>query len=125
MEKDKQVLCNQVRDLIHIGQYETCYELIIEAIRKYPHAPEPHNLMGMLLESQENHLLAMKHFRVAWDLDPTYLPARHNLEFYGTFFSKGRGAYDESDCPVLEEKNLYVVKYDENNIGHITRRNGY
>lgn len=118
-------LCNRVRDLIQIDKYEDCYELIVEEMKNSPHAPEPHNLMGMLLEQQGDHLLAMKHFRAAWNLDPTYLPARHNLEVYGTFFSKGTGAYDESDCPVLEENNSYTVEYDKNNIGHIVRRNTY
>jgi Tfp pilus assembly protein PilF len=116
-------LCNQVRDLIHTRQYDSCYTLIVEAMKSAPHAPEPHNLLGMLLEEQGNHLLAMKHFRAAWDLDPTYLPSRHNLEVYGTFFRKRAGAYDESDCPVLEEKQAYTVKYGKNNVGHMVRRN--
>jgi hypothetical protein len=92
-------------------------------MKNSPHAPEPHNLLGMLLENQGDHLLAMKHFRAAWALEPTYLPARYNLEVYGTFFSKGAGAYDEEDCPVLEEKNNYMVEYDNNKNGHIVRRN--
>ncbi|OYP11716.1 hypothetical protein CG709_08570 [Lachnotalea glycerini] len=90
-----------------------------------PHAPEPHNLMGMILEWQGDHLLAMKHFRASWDLDPSYLPARHNLDVYGSFFSRRMGAYDESDCPALEEKNPYKLEYGENNIGHVARRNTY
>lgn len=118
-----QTLCNQVRDLIQSGDYEDCYKVIVEEMKNSPHAPEPHNLLGMLLERQGNHILAMKHFRAAWNLDPTYLPARYNLDVYGTFFSKGTGAYDESDCPVLKEKNPYTVEYDKNNIGHIVRRN--
>jgi len=72
--------------------------LLVEAIGKYPHAPEPHNLMGIWLERKRDHMLAMKHFRAAWSLDPTYLPARHNLELYGTFFSKGHCAFELSDC---------------------------
>ncbi|QUH28155.1 tetratricopeptide repeat protein [Vallitalea guaymasensis] len=122
-ESNHQTLCNQVRDLIQSGQYDDCYKVIVEEMKNSPHAPEPHNLLGMLLERRGNHLLAMKHFRVAWNLDPTYLPARLNLNVFGTFFSKGTGAYDESDCPVLEEKNPYTVEYDKNNIGHIVRRN--
>ena len=120
-----QTFCKQVRDLIQSGKYEDSYRVIVEEMKESPHAPEPHNLLGMLLESQGEHLLAMKHFRTAWDLDPTYLPARHNLEVYGTLFPKGAGAYDESDCPVLKEKNSYTVEYDKNNIGHIVRRCTY
>lgn len=116
-------LCDRVRSLVQKREFDSCYILIAEAMKNSPHAPEPHNLLGMLLESEGDHLLAMKHFRAAWALDPTYLPARHNLEVYGTFFSNGTGAYDEDDCPVLEEKNKYMVEYDDNKIGHIVRKN--
>lgn len=103
-EFDTSKICNQVRDLIHNENYITCYNLIVEEMKHCPHAPYPHNLLGMLLEQQGNHTLAMKHFRASWALDPTYLPARHNLEIYGTFYKNGVGAYDESDCQILEEK---------------------
>ena len=115
-------LCNQVRKLIDNREYESCYEIITGEMKKSPHAPEPHNLLGMLLEKEGDHILAMKHFRAAWALDPTYLPARHNLEVFGTFFSNGAGAYDEDDCPILEEKNIYTVEYDEKKVGHVIRR---
>lgn len=118
-------LSAQVRELIQSGLYDDCYKVIVDEMKNSPHAPEPHNLMGMLLEWQGDHLLAMKHFRASWDLDPTYLPARHNLEVYGSFFSRGTGAYDESDCPTLEEKNPYKLEFDKNNIGHVVRRNTY
>lgn len=122
-EKEKLMeLCNQVRLLINDRKYEECEKMITDSMKKYPHAPEPHNLMGMFLEVDDNHLLAMKHFKAAWALDPTYLPSRHNLEAFGTFFSKGEGAYDETDCPALEEKVTCVVEYDEKGIGHIVRR---
>ena len=45
-----------------------------------PHCAIPHNLMGILLEKEANHVLAMKHFRAAYALDPTYIPARYNME---------------------------------------------
>ena len=62
-----------------------------------PHAPEPHNLMGIILENENDHIGAMKHFRAAWALDPTYLPARFNMEQYAGFSAVGRmDAYDES-----------------------------
>ena len=105
-------LCEAVRDLISMQDYQTCESMICQAIGKYPHAPEPHNLIGILLEKTGDHPAAMKHFRAAWALDPTYLPARRNLECYGTFFSHGRCAYNEIDCIT-----------DDNN--HVTRRNEY
>lgn len=100
-EYSLKTLCNEVRNLINNGEYEACYDLIIEEMGKSPHAPEPHNLLGILLEKRRDHLLAMKHFRVASDLEPTYLPARHNLEIYGRFYSSGKIAFDESDLNYL------------------------
>lgn len=121
-EYSLKTLCNEVRNLINSGEYEACYDLIIEGMSKSPHAPEPHNFLGILLEKRREHLLAMKHFRVASDLDPTYLPARHNLEIYGGFHSSGKIAFDESDFNYLEEKNSYKLEYGKNHIVYIVRR---
>ncbi|HSK68983.1 MAG TPA: hypothetical protein VLA21_06945 [Candidatus Limnocylindria bacterium] len=91
-------LCAYVRENGRDGGGE-CRRLIYSAMQQHPHAPHPHNLIGILLEQEGNHPAAMKHFRAAWALDPTYMPARWNLDSFGTFFSRGRYAYDESDCP--------------------------
>lgn len=119
------LLCTSVRNLVKEGRYDECQRMIAAAMGKYPHAPQPHNLMGLLLERQNDHLTAMKHFRAAWALDPTYLPARQNLELYGTFFSSGPSAYDETDCPPEEqnESHTYGIEYNAHGIGHVVRRN--
>lgn len=124
-KKELTVLCNTVRAFAGKGEYQKCESLIFGAMRKYPHAPEPHNLIGILLEKQGDHLTAMKHFRAAWVLDPTYLPARQNLDCYGTFFSSGKSTYDESDCPAEDKnsnKNNYKIEYDAHGIGRVVRR---
>ena len=122
-ENELIVLCNAVREFISQKKYQECWQLITEAMKKHPHAPQPHNLIGLLLESEGDHLTAMKHFRAAWALDPTYIPVRHNMERFGTFFSTGEVAYDETDCPKEQEKELYKLEYDEHGIGHVIRRN--
>lgn len=91
-------LCAAVRKYTAARDYQKCTALICEAMGKYPHAPEPHNLFGIVLEKEGDHVNAMKHFRAAYALDPTCRPARQNLELYGTFYSGGGCAYDESDC---------------------------
>lgn len=130
-------LCAVVRALVADGAYEICIESICKAMEKNPHAPQPHNLLGIVLEKQGNHMAAMKHFRAAWALDPTYTPASHNLNTYGTFFSHGTCAFDESDVPPLPPSNIEIVydargvgrvvsktkiEYDEHGIGHVVRR---
>ena len=121
-KNDLNTLCVMVRELIGIQEYQKCESLICSAMGKYPHAPEPHNLIGILLEKRGDHLTAMKHFRAAWAIDPTYIPARQNLDYYGEFFSNGKYAYDESDCP-MEKSSNYKIEYDAHRIGRVIRRN--
>jgi Tfp pilus assembly protein PilF len=119
--KELQSLCNKIRTLTRQCEFEKGERLLREAMRSYPHDAEPHNLFGILLENQGYHVGAMNHFRAAWDLNPTYLQARCNLEWFGTFYSTGKCAYDETDCPV-EEKHLYKVVYDNHGIGRFVKR---
>lgn len=105
-QQELSVLCSAVRELVGLKKYRECESLIKEAMRKYPHAPEPHNLIGILLEKEGDLLTAMKHFRAAWALDPAYIPARCNLERFGSFYPKGPCAFDETDCPEARKKNL-------------------
>ena len=118
--KELTALCWKIRELMEQSEYQTCEELIEDAMAKHPHAPEPHNLLGLLLEKQEDHLTAMKHFRAAYALDPAYVPARHNLDRFGSFYPKGKWAYDESDCP-QEKRDAYKIEYDARGIGHVIR----
>lgn len=92
-------LCGAVRELASTGRYPEGEQMVLEAMQKYPNAAQPHNLLGILLEKQGDHLTAMKHFRAALDLDPAYLPAQLNLERYSAFVLDGTCAYDTSDCP--------------------------
>lgn len=116
--RELQQLCDTIRTLLPEGEYKKCEELIAEAMGKYPDAAQPHNLFGLLLEREGDHASAMKHFRAARALDPTYQPARQNLEHYGTFYSSGTVAYDESDCRQNKQREVQVV-YDAQGVGHV------
>ena len=113
-------LCANVRALASSGQYDTCIALICNAMQAFPSAPQPHNLMGVLMEKTGDHPLAMKHFRAASALDPTYHPASQNLMTYGTFCSDGTVAYDECDCRETED-SACRIEYDGRGIGHFVR----
>ena len=56
-----------------------------KAIAENMDSAEPHNLLGVLIESKGDNLLAAKHYRAALDLDPTYQPAQKNLERISQF----------------------------------------
>ena len=71
---------DKCRELIEKKEYETCEKEIADAMVTMPHSAVPHNLMGILLEKEHNHILAMKHFRAAYGLDPAYVPARYNMD---------------------------------------------
>lgn len=113
--------CNSIRTLVSTGDYESCIKPIRSMMERYPDAPQPHNLLGIVLEKKGNHGLAMKHFRAAIALDPTYTPAHHNLMNYGTFFSTGKCAFDESDLPPVSSGNIEIV-YDERGVGRVERK---
>ena len=119
--EELQTLCNEVRALVECEKYDECENLICDAMRKYPHAPEPNNLLGVLLEKQGDHLLAMKHFRAAWALDPSYRPVRQNLDHYASFYSREAAAFDESDCKDDPPLSNIEILYDERGVGHVIK----
>ena len=72
-------LCCFVKENSNNKNYNICEEAIKKAMGNNPDAAEPHNLLGIILSLKGEHLKAMKHFRAAIDLNPTYEPARKNL----------------------------------------------
>lgn len=97
-------LCSKIKRAVVLKQYPYCEERLREAMREYPDAPQPHNLYGIMMEKRGQHALAMRHFRAAWALDPSYQPARWNLEAFGTFSGIEAAAYDEHDLVKNERK---------------------
>ncbi|WP_017470409.1 hypothetical protein [Amphibacillus jilinensis] len=115
------IICDGIRHLIEQRDFKRAEEKICDLMKKWPHSPEPHNFMGIFLELQNDHSKAMKHFRASWALDPTYKPVKHNLQHFGTFYSKGRYAFDERDCASCEDEVKYKIEYDANGIGRMVR----
>jgi DNA-binding response OmpR family regulator len=60
--------------------FETAREITRRAIASDPGQPEAYNLYGVLFERTGDRLEAQKFYRAALDIDPTYRPARANLE---------------------------------------------
>jgi len=59
--------------------FDAAVEHVRKAIALDPARPEAFNLLGALREIQHNVLDAQKYYRAALDLDPTYKPAKDNL----------------------------------------------
>ena len=91
-------LCQRVREYLGKQDYKTCREEISYVMYLQPDSPEPHNLMGILMEKQRDHKKAMQHFRAAYALDPSYLPARENLMEYAQMSHKIVCRYTYADC---------------------------
>ncbi|MDD6070356.1 MAG: hypothetical protein PUC12_05995 [Clostridiales bacterium] len=112
---------NRCRQLIENHEYIKCEKEIREAMAQNPHSAVPHNLMGILLEMEQDHVLAMKHFRAAYALNPTYVPARFNMEQYGKKLDCEKCAYTEEDCQIPDDPQFEIV-YDEHHVGHLVRK---
>ena len=98
MEDDFRATIEQVKELIAEKKYKECEALVCTSMFEHPHDAIPHNLMGLLLESEDCHVAAMKHFRAAYALDPIYGPSSWNLECFGSFTMQHPCAYFASDC---------------------------
>ena len=120
-----QPLTARVRALVAQRHFSEAEDEAAQAMAAAPHDAQPHNLMGIIAESRNDHVQAMKHFRAAWALDPTYRPARINMERYGSFSRQmPRPVYDETECAAYPAEicRAYRIEYDENGIGHVVRR---
>lgn len=123
-QEDMQQLTARVRALVAQRRFDEAEDEIAQAMRQAPHAAQPHNLMGIVAEGRNDHVQAMKHFRAAWALEPAYLPARINMERYGSVCGQlPRPVYDETECAQgrTESRRAYRIEYDANGIGHVIR----
>jgi len=104
MEKDLISTIEQAKELISERKFKECEALICTAMFEYPHDAVPHNLMGLMLENKNSHAEAMKHFRAACALDPTYRPSSWNLECFGNFTMPHHYAYFDKDCDTYSKQ---------------------
>ena len=115
-------LCSSVRAFIMDGDYESGIELIKKSMARYPHSPQPHNLLAIVLEMTGKHRAALKHFKAALALDPEYMPAKYNLHLYSVSIARGEYAFDETDITEAVCGDVVIV-YDKRNIAHAVHKN--
>ena len=109
MEKEELgELIGQAKEMISRREFDACEALLSTAMFQSPHSAVPHNLMGLLLEHKRRHEDAMKHFRAANALDPSYGPSRWNLEGFSEFYRTHKEAYSVSDCDFDHLPRPYV-----------------
>ena len=101
-------LCASVRELLHsnnVDRLEQAKEKIAKAMQEYPDAAQPHNLMGIVKEIENDHDGAMKHFRAAYALNPKDKVVRMNMDSLCAFI-----LWEENYC--LEMKKQKIKKKD-------------
>jgi DNA-binding NtrC family response regulator len=62
------------------GHLDAASEFVRKALSLDPSRPEALDLLGAFLEIRGDRMEAQKHYRAALELDPTYQPARRNLD---------------------------------------------
>ncbi|MBS3986325.1 MAG: hypothetical protein KGZ38_00035 [Erysipelothrix sp.] len=60
-------------------QFSDAYPMIINLMTHYPNEPWAHNLLGCWYEMQGEIILAMKHYRAAYAISPSYVASRQNV----------------------------------------------
>lgn len=78
---------NMAKGEINKHNYDRAVELLKKATSIDPEKPEPFNLLGIIYEMRNNQPEAMKMYRTALSLDPTYTPANENLDRAGDMAS--------------------------------------
>ena len=72
-------------------EFDAAQEHVRQAIAADSAKPESLNILGALLELRGDWLGALKQYRAALSLDPTYKPAAANLDRAATRHERGRG----------------------------------
>jgi DNA-binding NtrC family response regulator len=79
------------------GHTDAAIEHVRKAISIDPSRAEAFNFLGALLEIKGDHHEALKQYRAAVSLDPTYEPARQNLYRSKTWAKGGRVVFGEAE----------------------------
>ena len=118
-----QLLIDQAIHCINENKLSKAEEVLKSAFGRDVSSPVTHNLLGVLYENRGDQLLAAKHYRAAYALDPSYKPAARNLHRIVCCLEVPDKDYDLGETTDNEdEKNEYYVEYDADNVGHIHKK---
>lgn len=91
------------KEEINQRNFDAAIAMLKKATGKKTEKPEPFNLLGVIYELRGNHPEAMKMYRTALSLDPTYKPADENLQRAGNIDFAKKG--DLEDVNLGEEES--------------------
>lgn len=108
MRKTNEAYDKKIRDAIEMlrtHKYEQAQALIHEAIQLNDNGAQAQNLLGTYYELNGDRLLALRHYRAAYALEPSYEYANLNIErlTYNNFLGT-------SNLPLFGDEELVKLK---------------
>lgn len=86
--EDPGELLEKAKSAINSRDFSRAEEFLNQAEKTSEKKPSIYNLLGAIEEIRGNQEKAMKNYRIALNIDPTYTPAQKNIERAGEFKSK-------------------------------------
>jgi uncharacterized protein HemY len=102
--------------------YTDALKYITDAISVNQNQPEAHNLLGVLAEKRREYELALRHYRAACALDPSYKPANRNLDRITSFYSES--TMNEPDLGIndMNDEELHSQRKNKNALEHLLKK---
>lgn len=79
-EADYETCIELGKKMINRREFERAQEYLEQSLTRDTSAPEPFNLLGVIQEMRGETTEALKKYRAALGLDPTYSPAQENMD---------------------------------------------
>lgn len=92
---DYDMLVALARQAAQRSDFDQARQLVGEALKQAPERPEALTLLGKITEYLGDSLAALKLYRAAIGLDPTYQPAQHNLDRAAFGHGRPRPCFDD------------------------------
>lgn len=83
---------------------------VLKMSMKYPHAPQPQNLLGIIAELNHDCKLAIRHYKAALDFDSHYNPALKNLDRLSELEPSKDYCFNDEDNQNQEHNSHHILK---------------
>lgn len=115
-------LIQKAIDYIDENKLPEAEDCIRNAAAQNISAPQTHNLYGIIAEYKGDILLAVKHYRASYALEPSYKPALRNLERITDFYGALDKKIDFGNETDSAQNGAYTVEYDSSGIGRVKKK---
>lgn len=113
IEKEYESYVKEASISLKQRHFDDAFNTIMKAVTINPNLPEPQNLLGIWYEENGNKDLARKHYRIAYVLNPRFMPASINLERVSSVFQYENIPIDYGDMDIRHENVITVERMDQ------------